>query len=153
MPNFIHTTDREIIAYLVDHFHELEIGAPDAGLAERLIAGIENDALAIEKCEDGFAVIAKANRKHPGAASFIKIAPESDLMFLYVAPTARSQRTGSTFLTHVQSKYMEDQAMILVCASSRRRAFFERAGFVSNGVTHEGHNFMVCPARAFADNG
>nr|WP_315222885.1 hypothetical protein [uncultured Duganella sp.] len=77
MPNFIQTTDHEIIAYLVDHFHELEIGAPDAGLAGRLIAGIENDALAIEKSEDGFAVIAKANRKHPGPASFIPIAPES----------------------------------------------------------------------------
>lgn len=151
MPNFVHATDREIVEHLVDHFSQFGVGEPDVGLGYRLLREVASGTSAIERDKHGFAIIGRANRKHGGAASFIKIPPEADLLFLYVAPKARSNGSGSALLARVQSKYMEDQAMILVCTGERRKSFFENAGFVSNGMTHEGHHFMVCPARTLAN--
>lgn len=151
MSNFAFASDEEIVAYLTAHFCELGIGEPHAGLGGRLLRGLCHGGLAIERCEEGFAVIAKANRKHTGAAAFIPIPPESDLMFLYVSPSSRSSGTGLTLLKCVQDKYMEDQTMILVCSGERRKGFFERAGFFVHRLTHQGFHFMACPARPPTD--
>ena len=150
MPNFSRFTDQEIVAYVVNQYSELDAGEPDVRLAESLLADIGHGALAIEKNEDAFVIVAMANRKHK--VPFIQIAPEADLIFLYVAPAVRSKGSGAALLAQVQSKYMEDQAMILVCAGDRRKRFFEKAGFVSSGLTCEGLHFMVCPAKAIETN-
>lgn len=151
MPNFMHATDQEIIDHLVDHFSEFGVGEPDAGLGDRLLRELGGSTSAIERDEHGFAIVARANRKHASAAAFIMIPPQADLLFLFVSQMARSKGTGSALLARVQSKYMEDQAMILVCAGDRRKSFFEDAGFMPNGLTHEGYHFMFCPARTFAN--
>jgi ribosomal protein S18 acetylase RimI-like enzyme len=88
-----------------------------------MLHGVSTGTLAIERHEFGFAIIARANRKHPGAAGFIRIPPEADLMFLYISSNARGKFAGSTLLAQVQEKYMEGQAMIAVCAGDQRKRF------------------------------
>jgi GNAT superfamily N-acetyltransferase len=144
---FLDLDDREVISYLMDHFHELEVGEAPAGQEELLLGGLSAGTLAIERHEFGFAIIARANRKHPGAISFIRIPPEADLMFLYISSNARGKLVGSAFLAQIQEKYMDGQAMIAVCVGVRRKRFFERGGFLFSCLTHEGHNYMVCPLR------
>lgn len=151
MTKFVDLNDHEIIAYLIAHFDELEVGPPDPDLERRLAEGVRTGSLSIERDDVGFAIVARANRRHPGlAGNFFPIQPEADLMFLYISPMHRGQRTGTALLARVQEKFMEDQAMIAVCAGDRRKRFFERAGFRHAGTTHEGLNLMVCPARAEA---
>ncbi len=146
MSEFTRFNDEEIVRYLVDHFDEIGVGEPPNGLVGTLNNGIESGHLVIEKHDTAFAVVARANRKHAGHLSFIEIPPQADLMFLMVAKEVRGKGAGRNLLDKVKMKYMEDQAMELVCAGDGRRRFFEKSGFVEVGLNQYGHHVMVCLA-------
>jgi GNAT superfamily N-acetyltransferase len=149
MPDFSYWTDQQVISYLIEHYDEIEVGKPDPDLADRLLRGIGDGSLALEKGAEVFALVARANRQ--SRMFFVQIDPAADLMFLMVAAAATDRGIGSAFLEQVKHKYLEDQAMILVCNGDRRRSFFEKAGFVKHATTEEGLNFMICPPRVDAN--
>ena len=99
--------------------------------------------LSIEKRIDAFAVVCHANRH--SLLPFVNIPPQSDLMFLFVSSKVRGTGLGRKLLDEVKAKYMQDQGMELVCAGEKRKMFFASAGFVFEGTTEEGLNYMFCP--------
>lgn len=140
--NFSEFTDVQVLDYLCEHFHEIEAGDPPNDFPDEIKRGIKTGDLAVEKKVGAFAILARANRKSP--IKFVRIAPESDLLFLYVAPDQRGTGFGSLFLEELKSKYMEEQEMELICAGERRKAFFEKAGFVCRNMTTQGLYHMWC---------
>jgi N-acetylglutamate synthase-like GNAT family acetyltransferase len=144
--DFISLSDTEVVGYLLEHYADIGVGKPSATLADTLNAGIAAGDLVVEKRVDAFAIVARANRKHPGRLSFIEIAPQADLMFVMVANDARGKRSGSRLISEVKRTYMEGQAMALVCAGEGRKQFFESAGFREVGTNVNGHFLMFCKA-------
>lgn len=145
MVDFTSWTDREVLSHLWENYGDLDVGSPEQDLVERLLSDVEGGHVALEKRREAFALVARANRKHTGAVAWIQIEPESDLMYLFVSKQARGTGVGPRILREVKEKYMEDRAMILVCAGEDRKRFFERAGFVVQGLTYEGLYYMECP--------
>jgi GNAT superfamily N-acetyltransferase len=146
MTDFTNFTDAQVLVYLVEHYADIGVGEPISGLADNILRDLKRDFVAVEKRPGAFAIVVKANRKHAGfAGSIIRIPPQADLLFLFTAPEARGSGVGSTLLRTVKEKYLEDQAMELVCAGQERKAFFERAGFIEHSLTEEGLHYMLCP--------
>ncbi len=141
-------SDREVIDYLVEHFDDIGVGAPSANLAETLIAGINSGSRALEKRDDAFAIIVKANRthegKHGGLFAAVQIPPEADLSYVMVVPEERGKGVGFKLIEEVKAKYMEGQAMTLVCAGADRRQRFEKLGFHEYARNEQGHYLMSC---------
>lgn len=143
MTDFTKFSDTEVIAYLSLHFDELGVGHPPQEFPDNLIALANDGDLSIIKRDNAFAVVCHPNRqsKYP----FIQLEPQSDLMFLFVAPEARRIGVGRYLLDEVVEKFVNDQGMELVCAGDQRKHFFERAGFKFLGTTQQGLNYMFCP--------
>jgi N-acetylglutamate synthase-like GNAT family acetyltransferase len=144
MSDFTSFSDLQVVRHLLDQFDDIGVGAPDTNLAGTLMNGIESGHLVVEKRLDAFAIVARPNRKHPGRLSFIYIPPEADLMFLMVAADARGKGVGNALLIEMKARYMEDQAMKLVCAGEKRKRMFQEAGFVEVALNEDGHHVMVC---------
>jgi GNAT superfamily N-acetyltransferase len=149
MPDFTSYTNEQVLQYLVEHFHEMDAGKPKANLAASLLSGVIRGDVAVERHSNAFAVVGRANRKGAQLLGVeLDVPPESDLKILMVAPEARGTGAGTALLADVMEKYMEDQAMTLICQGERRKALFGRAGFAAQGLTTGGLHDMVCPARA-----
>lgn len=117
-------------------------------MAGSLLGGVKRDDVALERRNNAFAIIGRANRKGPQILGVeLEVQRESELKFLMVAPEAWSTGVGTRLLIEVMEKYMEGQAMTLLCQGDRRKSFFEKFGFMAEGRTAEGLHEMVCPVR------
>lgn len=144
MPDFRSLSDEQVVQYLLDHFADIGVGEPPGALADKLNRGIANDSLVLEKRSGAFAIVARANRKHSGRLAFVEISPQADLMFLMVAPESRGNGSGRALAQEVKARYMDGQAMELVCAGDVRRRYFESVGFRVVGLNESGHYVMAC---------
>lgn len=148
MPDFTLYTNKHLVDYLIEHFHEMDAGDPKTNLAGSLLGGVNRHDVALERRNNAFAIVGRANRKGPLILGLeLEVQRESELKFLMVAPEAWSTGLGARLLTEVMDKYMEDQAMTLLCQGDRRKSYFEKFGFVAEGRTAEGLHEMKCPVR------
>ena len=148
MPDFTHFSDDSVVNYLIDHFDEIGAGPPSDDLVGRLTRGIGKGDLVVEKRNDAFAIIARANRTYETPVGFpgsITISPEAKLMFLMVANESKGKGLGSALVAEVKARYMEGQEMELECFGEERKHFFERAGFLLTSTHTDGQFDMVCP--------
>ncbi len=144
MPDFGAFSDEQVVQFLLDHFDDIGVGEPASSLANTLKQGIDSGDLVVEKRSCAFAIVARANRKHPGRLAFIEIPPQADLMFVMVAEESRGQGAGKALIAELKSKYMEGQAMVLVCSGESRKRLFEELGFDEVGLNNDGHYVMIC---------
>jgi len=148
MPNFTLYTNEQILQYLVENFHEMEAGEPPANMVPSFLSGLNRGGLVIERRGHAFAIVNRANGKGVTVLGVeLPVPPESDLKILMVSREHRGNGLGPILLAEVMEKYMDDQAMTLVCAGDGRKALFEDAGFLVQGRTPEGLYEMLCPAR------
>lgn len=146
MPNFAKFSDEEIVNFVFENLDKFDAQARP-GQKEMLLSSLARDQIAVEKCEEAFAIVARANRRHDGVAGDIfPINPEANLMFLYVDQEHQGKGIGKILVKKVKDRFMEDQAMTLVCKGEKRKRYFEELGFVFDGLTVESMNDMSCPA-------
>lgn len=141
MSDFTRLTDQQIVEFAADHFTEFGVDVPPPEFPMNIRIGIDRGDVAVLKNAQGFAIVARANRRHHFTGSLLS--PNADLIFLYVAPEARGRGVAQILVEQVKSKYMENQAVELVCVGPARRRMFEACGF--RVVEGEGEqHVMVC---------
>lgn len=125
------------------NYADIGTGLPPESLASNLSANIMSDSVAIERGDKIFAIVRRANQK-PRSRYQQVVSPESELLFLMCRPEIRGTGVGKVFLEHLKKKYMDGQAMTLVCAEDWRKKFFMCAGFREARKNANGHYEMSC---------
>lgn len=130
---FLNASDAAIASFVAEHAEEFDTGDVSA---EKILKGVAEQRMAIERRRYGFAILEVEGR--PGWF----YSPGANLCYLYVLPEYRKRGFGQEFVRELIEKHAVQYRMTLYASEPWRIEFYESCGFEVTGDEGDGSFLM-----------